>query len=139
MPNLFVPQRDSVKTYATLQDLFDGYGATEATLKINKEMTLTQATICPSTVSIEMVGAGKITTNGFNYTQNGPFEAPLKQVFDVSGGGSIIGLKVIYGEWHGMSTNETGANNTTYFNNCITSIVSNGEIFSPSGTLTAPS
>jgi len=101
--NLLIPKNDQVQNYADLQALFDSLGATEATLKINKELTLTQNTICPSTISIEMVGAGKIITNGFDYTQNGPFNAPLKQVFDVSGGGNIVGLNTVYPEWWGIT------------------------------------
>jgi len=117
--NLLIPKNDQVQNYADLQALFDSLGATEATLKINKELTLTQNTICPSTISIEMVGAGKIITNGFDYTQNGPFDAPLKQVFDVSGGGNIIGLTAIKPNWWGASPNASAATNNTAFTNSI--------------------
>ena len=90
--------------YSSLAAAVSAIGSTPATLYIDKAETVTTDLTFPSTLSAIMVRPGLITvSSGKTLTINGPFEAPLYQIF--SGSGSVVfgvmSVKEVYPEWWG--------------------------------------
>ena len=83
----------------------------------------------PANIELEIVsGATLSISTGITLTINGPFIAPVLDIFTLVGTGSVrFGegfVQQYYPEWFGFLATETGANNATYLQDCIDSITS---------------
>lgn len=65
----------SVSAYSSLTVAVAAIGGTQKTLIIDVSTTLTGNTAIPSTLSIQCVSPGTITSNGFSLNINGPFSS----------------------------------------------------------------
>lgn len=100
--------------YADFVTAVSSIGSTAGTLLIPRSVAVGSATTVPSTLHTKLIGQGMLT-GSVTVTFNGPFEAPLKQVFG-SGLTVVFGSGVIptvYPEWWGAkgdgSTTDTTA------------------------------
>ena len=102
--------------YRSIKDLVDAIGATRiATIALEPTgtgntttFTLTNNETITSNITLR-IEPGAIIDGAGTLTINGPFEAGLYQVFDTSGGGSVVfaeGQKG-YGEWFGADGDGT--------------------------------
>lgn len=75
------------------------------TLIVSRSINLDANTTVPATVHLVMIDAGVINKNGFTLTINGPFEAPLKQVFSgfVAGDVTFGNFVDVVADWFGNS------------------------------------
>ena len=97
-----------VGQYTSFAAAVTAIGASEKTLIVNSNQTISTAVTVPSTLSINIMGSGKFTKIGSGtLTFNGPFEAPLKKVFSGFEAGNITGLKIKFIEWYGAKLDGT--------------------------------
>jgi hypothetical protein len=94
--------------YSTLTDACTAAGVL-GTIIVSKSITVAASVATPSTCSVEVKAGGSFAiATGQVLTINGPFSAPVAQVF--SGLGTVAGLTFAYPEWWGnVATCTTGA------------------------------
>lgn len=100
----------NVETYASFAAAVSSIGSTEKTLIINTNQTVSTAVTVPSTLHVVVRGAGKFTKSGSGtLTINGPFDAPLKQVFSGFAAGDVTfgagSVTAAYPDWWGTTEN----------------------------------
>jgi hypothetical protein len=99
-------------------------GATPATLVIDREATLSASTTIPATLTLEFIGAGKITLGNFNLTLNDEIRGPPSTIFNYSGAGVVIrgttGPSSFLVDWFG-AVGDSGTNDRAAVVNAITS------------------
>jgi hypothetical protein len=83
----------------------------------------------PSNIELEFAaGATASISTGITLTINGPFIAPVMDIFTLNGTGAVTFgegfVQKYHPEWFGFLATETGANNATYLQDCIDSITS---------------
>jgi hypothetical protein len=117
-----------ISEYASLTLAVAGIGATEATLVIDADTTITADLTVPATLSIIALKGNLITHAAWTITINGNFDAGLFQVFD--GTGTVLFWNAVTSaftgefarpEWFGGGPDASAATNTTAFNKAITS------------------
>ena len=95
-------------------------GANNRTLVIADNQTLTANLTIPTNVHLHFNQGGKITLGSYNLTINGSLTAPLAQIFDDSGSGTVTFgagyVKELYAEWWGID----GTADHTEINKAIT-------------------
>lgn len=117
---LITPYTDTVNVekYASLAAAVTDIGSATKTLLIPSNQACSTAITTPTTLTVEFTGSGKITkSTGCTLTFNGPFEAPLKQVFSGFAAGDVTfgagSVDRLYFEWGGAradnSTDSTTA------------------------------
>lgn len=102
-------QTTSVAVYNNIQLQLNALaGTNHKTLYISTPQTLTVNTIQPSNVRVEFINNGKIVTNGYTYTCNGTHNNPNRQIWDMSGGGSVVysQMKTIHPIWFNNNLNQ---------------------------------
>lgn len=95
-----------IRTFTNLDAAISAIGSTEATLLINADTTMADDVTIPSTLSVVVEYPGTIDQGVYALTINGPFTAPLAQVFTGSGAVTfgITSTKEIYPEWWGANS-----------------------------------
>jgi len=93
--------------YASLSAAITGIASSTVTLVVDKDDTLSGDTVSPANIALRGVNGKQISTGTHQLTWSGPIVAEKTQIFDTSGGGSVIGLNLANGvspEWFGLST-----------------------------------
>lgn len=92
------------------------------TIVVTSAIALAGNVTIPSTVAFRIENGGIITTTGYTLTINGPFSAPLSQVF--TGTGTVTGLKQVAPIWWGTTeaaiTSACAAGTSLLFSSPIT-------------------
>lgn len=90
--------------YASLDAAVSALGSTPATLLISTALSVIANTTVPATLTLEFTGSGSLAVpTGKVVTINGPIQAPLKQIFVLTGSGTVT-LAVatdVHPEWWG--------------------------------------
>lgn len=99
----------------SLSQAISEIGSAVKPLIIHKPISLTEHATVPTNISLIFFLGGKITLGDHNLTINGPMTAPVSQIFDDSGAGSVsFGagyVKEVYAEyWGGKADNGTTDN-----------------------------
>lgn len=131
VPNTTIFNADA---FVSLASAITSIGSTESVLIISTNQACSTALTFPSTLAVQFIGSGKITkSTGCTLTFNGPFEAPLKQVFSGFSAGDITfgtgALRFANPQWWG------GTSDATSLQKSITAF--NTEVFSGSYSITA--
>lgn len=124
----------NVEEYASFADAVSKIGSASTTLFVGTAQTVSTAVTVPSTLHVLVIGSGTFTKSGSGTIAfNGPFDAPLKQVFSGFAAGDITfgtgALKFAYPDWWG------GTSDATSLQKSITAY--NTEVFAGSYSLTA--
>lgn len=100
-----------VSNYLSFSAAVSAIGSDDKTLVVDAPINVATSSsqTVPANIHLVITQAGLLTLSGYNLTINGNFTAPLKQVFNLTGGGvvsfgNIIGyptIKEIYSEWWG--------------------------------------
>jgi len=99
--------------YASLSAAITAIGTSEVTLVIDKNDVLIGALIIPANVSLRPINGAVITISTYTLTLNGELiAAPAQQVFNISGGGSIVGLGYKTPQWFGAVADGTTDDHT---------------------------
>lgn len=115
----------NVEEYASFAAAVTAIGDTVTTLLVGTAQTISSAVTVPSTLHILVIGSGSFTKSGSGtLTINGPFEAPLKQVFFGFSSGNVTGLSVAHAEWWGGKPSATAAVNTVAIASAVAAITS---------------
>jgi hypothetical protein len=98
--------------YATLNAAVAGIGSTPAELVIGQNYTLTASLTIPSTMKLTILQGGGITkASTYTLTINGPFSAPVSQVFSGFGAGDVTFNPAYidqgYAEWWGCKSDQS--------------------------------
>lgn len=96
-------EEDSIEQYPNLRAAIAAIGATPRSLTISNAQSVSSSLVIPANVALRITGGGRFDLSpGVALTINGPFEAPLRQVF---GGGGVVrwggGIEKAYTEWWG--------------------------------------
>ena len=107
-------------------------GATPTELFLDDDITLTAHETIPATLKLRVISpANVITLGAFNLTINGPFEAPVCQVFAQAGAGVVTFgtgvVKKVYPEWWG-AVGDGVADDTAEIQDAIDSLISGGTV-----------
>lgn len=106
------------------------------TIIINSPQTLSGNVTIPSTINLKIEKGGVITTTGYTFAVDGPFDAGTYQVF--AGAGTVSGLKEVQAEWFYDGSGDW----TTAINAAIATARSNtlgGTVILPAGSLNVTS
>ena len=92
--------------YADLDTAVSNIGATPTTLIVNSSFTVTNNVTVPSTLFLLFYRNGSLSVpTGKTVTINGPLEAPLSKIFNLTGTGVVVfttnQLKELWAEWWG--------------------------------------
>ena len=103
-------------SYASFADAVTAIGSAKETLIVSSNAVVSTAVNVPSTLHVRVIGSGQFTKSGSGaITFNGPFEAPLRQVFSGFAAGEIrLGSGAVneaYPQWWGAKGN--GASDDT--------------------------
>jgi hypothetical protein len=117
----------SASTFDSLNDVISQMGSTQCGIVVTKELTMTGATVVPSTMAIRVVKGGSINHGAYTLTLNGSFEAGLYQVFTGTGtvtfgAGSVKEVKLA---WFGTAGDNVTSDSTA-FNSAILSLPAGG-------------
>lgn len=101
--------RDGITTFASILSYI---GATEKTLIVDSTQIISEDTIIPVTLSLQIRRGGSLTiSTGKTLTINSSFEAGLYQIFDCIGTGKIVfgmgSVNMILPEWFGALADDT--------------------------------
>ena len=109
------------RAYSTLALADAAAVAAGKTLLISSNWPVTSNTTLSS--AIQIINGGMFTiSSGQTLTINGPFSAPISQVF--TGTGTITGLKEVYPEWFGEVVTDAGAT----INKALVAVTGGGSI-----------
>lgn len=102
----------ALSNYASFAAAVTAIGATVTTLYVNQAATVSTAITTPTTLHIIVIGSGSFTKSGSGtLTFNGPFEAPLKQVFSGFAAGDVTfgagSIDFARPEWWGGTSDAT--------------------------------
>ncbi|MDZ4856642.1 MAG: hypothetical protein SGJ26_17610 [Nitrospirota bacterium] len=76
--------------YASLNAAVTALGSTETTLTVVNMFSVTGSTTVPRTLTLEFTGSGSLVVpTGVTVTINGPIHAPLKNIFVLTGSGTV--------------------------------------------------
>lgn len=104
-----------VRAYASFASAVTAIGSSPTTLLITNNQTISTSVTVPSTLNVQIIGAGSFTKSGSGtITFNGGFTAPFRQVFSNFGLGDIqMGFAQDFPEWWGAlgdgTTNDADA------------------------------
>ena len=139
-----------VSKYASLTAAVTAIGATECTLKVNADTTITANTTIPSTLALEVRPGATITLGNYDLAINGGFTG-ADGCFAITGTGRVSGLKEYYPDWFtenatpgttdmvnainyafdGADTNSATFKPTVYFKECAGYAVSAALVVGP--------
>lgn len=104
-----------LSNYATLADAVTIIGATECTLVIDKNDTMTAAVTIPENIHIRPVGGYTISNGTFALIANGPILDTGQQWITKGSGAVTLGAGRTNPKWFGASTGASAATNTAAF------------------------
>lgn len=131
-----------ISSYASLTAAIAAIGPTPTKLIIDSATTCTSNTTVPTTIEIEVTVEGSITQGTYSLAINGPFSAPLKQVF--AGNGAVTfgvgSVEKVYPQWWGAKGDNSN-DDTTAIQSALAAVNGiGGLVWLPKGTYkcTAP-
>jgi len=105
-----------VRAYASINAAVTDIGASEKTIFVPDNQSLVAAATIPTTLHLKIQPPGRVTLGDYNLAINSPLTAPISQIFDDSGSGSVsFGsgyVENVYPQWWGAdptSTNDQSA------------------------------
>jgi len=106
IPELLGDDIVNVNNYASLPAALSIIGTSPVTLMVCANITVSTAVSIPSNITVWVNGSGKFTKSGAGtITFNGPFDAPLRQVFSGFAAGDIAfargSVSEIFLQWFG--------------------------------------
>jgi len=126
-----------LSSYASLAAAVAAIGATSTSLVIDVNTTLTGNLTLPATMSRRHANKAVITVATYTLTDNSTINAGVEQLYDISGGGSVVGpaqSPAIYPQWFGAVGNGV-ADDTVPIQSALDFAAGAGRIvFFPPGT-----
>jgi hypothetical protein len=117
--------------YAGIEAAVTAIGATVATLVVDENQSVADDLTIPATLGIEVKKGAVITVaTTKTLTINGPFTAPVSQVFTLTGTGAVAGLKESYPQWFGAVA-DGATDDKAAIKAAFASVIAGGKVIIP--------